>query len=406
MNLNILIIHEIDWINKVIFEPHHYAELFSKNGHNVFVIDCPDTDSKNISYGLSTKTVFNYSRVYDDASITLIHPPSILIKGLNRMSHFLSVKKIIKETIIKNKIDIVFLYGSITNGIQTIQVAKELKIPVVYRLLDISHGLVRIPIIKNLAKKLESIVLSNSTKILTTTPDLSRYAKEMNAKNELVESFPLGINTHDFKPIPKNLDLAKSLGISSIDSVIVFVGTLYPFSGLLDIVENFDKLEKNQNIKLLIVGGGPSYEKLCALVKKKNLENNVILTNFKPQSELSKYISLADICINPFQINYVTNRILPTKILEYFACGKPVLSTPLNGTKELLPNEQFGILYSTSDDFVKNLSILLSEKNNLNELGKLAYNYVQKNHDWDILSNQLITKFESLINSYPSKNSS
>lgn len=400
MNLNILIIHEIDWENKVVFEPHHYAELFSKKGHNVFVIDCPDTVNKDILSGLKTKTIFNYSRIYDDAKITLIHPPSILIKGLNRLTHFILVKKIIKQTIIENKIDLIFLYGAITNGIQTIQVAKELKIPIVYRLLDISHGLVKIPLIKILAKKLESKVLSNSTKILATTPDLARYAKKMHAKNESVESFHLGINTHEFKIMPKNMVLAQSLGISPTDSVIIFIGTLYPFSGLQELISEFDKLETDKSIKLLIVGGGPSYKKLFSLVKKKNLENNIILINFKPQNELPQYISLADLCINSFQINYITNRILPTKILEYFACGKPVLSTPLYGTKELLPDSTFGIIYSTTKNFSKDMFNLLKDKNQLDKLGKSAHDYVHKNHDWDILSDKLINKFELVIKDF------
>ena len=38
--MKILIIHEIDWIKKVVFEPHHLAELFSIEWHEVFVIDC------------------------------------------------------------------------------------------------------------------------------------------------------------------------------------------------------------------------------------------------------------------------------------------------------------------------------------------------------------------------------
>ena len=146
--MNILVIHEIDWVNKVIVEPHHLSELFSKSGHNVFVIDCPDSENKTFTSGFKTKTIHNYSRVYDDASITLIHPPSILIKGLTRISHFLTCKKTIKETILKNKIDIIFLYGSITNGIQTLKIAKELQIPVIFRLLDVAHGFVKIPILK------------------------------------------------------------------------------------------------------------------------------------------------------------------------------------------------------------------------------------------------------------------
>ena len=396
--MNILVIHEIDWTNKVIFEPHHLSELFSKSGHNVFVIDCPDSKNKIFISGFRSKTIHNYSRVYDDASITLIHPPSILIKGLTRISHFLTCKKTIKETILKNKIDIIFLYGSITNGIQTLQIAKELQIPVIFRLLDIAHGLVKIPILKNLAKKYESIVLSNSLKVLTTTPDMSRFATEMGAKKEFVEYFPLGINTDNFKPLEKDISFRDSLGISENDNVIVFVGTIYPFAGLMELVNNFNVIEnETQNVKLIIVGGGPSYDKLEKLVISKKLESKIILTNFIPQKEIPKYISLADICINPFEINYVTNRILPTKIIEYFACGKPVLSTPLSGTKELLPDEKYGILYSDSQNFTKTLSTLLLDKNRLNQLGKQALDYAHKHHDWKILSEKLLNKFLTFL---------
>jgi len=396
--MNILVIHEIDWVNKVIFEPHHLSELFSKSGHNVFVIDCPDSENKTFTSGFKTKIIHNYSRVYDDASITLIHPPSILIKGLTRISHFLTCKKIIKKTILKNKIDIIFLYGSITNGIQTLQIAKELQIPVIFRLLDVAHGLVKIPIVKKLAKKYESIVLSNSLKVLTTTHDMTRYSIEMGAKKESVEYFPLGINTDNFKPLKKDVSFRESLGISENDNVIIFVGTIYPFAGLMQIINNFENLKKqNQNIKLIIVGGGPSYSQLKKLVIEKNLESEIILTNFIDQNEIPKYISLADICINPFEINYLTDRIVPTKIIEYLACGKPVLSTPLSGTKELLPNEKFGILYSNSDNFVNTLSSLLLDKNKLKQLGKQAFEYAQKNHNWNILSKQLLQKFTTLL---------
>ena len=396
--MNILVIHEIDWVNKVIFEPHHLSELFSKSGHNVFVIDCPDSENKTFTSGFKTKIIHNYSRVYDDASITLIHPPSILIKGLTRISHFLTCKKIIKKTILKNKIDIIFLYGSITNGIQTLQIAKELQIPVIFRLLDVAHGLVKIPIVKKLAKKYESIVLSNSLKVLTTTHDMTRYSIEMGAKKESVEYFPLGINTDNFKPLKKDVSFRESVGISENDNVVIFVGTIYPFAGLMQIINNFENLKKeNQNIKLIIVGGGPSYSQLKKLVIEKNLESEIILTNFIDQNEIPKYISLADICINPFEINYLTDRIVPTKIIEYLACGKPVLSTPLSGTKELLPNEKFGILYSNSDNFVNTLSSLLLDKNKLKQLGKQAFEYAQKNHNWNILSKQLLQKFTTLL---------
>ncbi len=51
--MNILIIHEIDWISKVPFEPHHLAEIFSVKGNNVYVIDCEQPNPSKIFSGMS-----------------------------------------------------------------------------------------------------------------------------------------------------------------------------------------------------------------------------------------------------------------------------------------------------------------------------------------------------------------
>jgi len=103
--MNILIIHEIDWLKKVIYEPHHLAELFSMKGHKVFVIDCREPDAKNLVDGFRTSTITNFNRVYKNASITVIRLPSLLIKGFNRAQlllfdfHLCSLKDLIEPLI-------------------------------------------------------------------------------------------------------------------------------------------------------------------------------------------------------------------------------------------------------------------------------------------------------------------
>jgi len=395
--LNILIIHEIDWINKVIFEPHHLSELFSKSGHNVFVIDCRDATPRKFFNAIHTQKIKNFHRVYDKGNITLIRPPSLSIKGLNRISYFFFCKKIIHTTIVENKIDVILLYGTATNGIQTIDVAKKLKIPVIYRLLDVSHSLIKIPIIRNLAKSNEQYVIKNALRVLPIIPDLFRYAIEMGAKKENVEIFPLGINTSLFKVLTRDDKLGLELGIKKNDPVILFIGTLFEFAGLESIIEKFHLiLEKTPDAKLLIIGGGFLFNRLKSLIEKKNLTSHIIMTGFLPQQDLPRYISLATICIQPFEINYITNRILPSKILEYFACGKPVLSTPLEGTKEFLPNEDFGIIYSSKEYFVETLSELFFKQSTLLSLGEKGLGYVTKNHDWKFLCDIILKKLESL----------
>lgn len=396
--MKILIIQEVDWLKKVTYEPHHLSELFSLRGHEVFVMDVPEADIKNIFHGLHTTKIPRFHRVYDGASVTIIRPPSLLVKGLNRITYFLTCKRIIKKTVIENKIDVIMTYSTATSGIQTIEIAKELNVPVIFRELDVAHGLVRERLLRPLAKKCEKLVLDKATKIMPCTPELGRYAIEMGAKEEKVEYFPLGINIRDFKPMKKDLQLAQNLGINEKDRVIVFVGTIFDFAGLDKIISKFEILKnKLKTVKFLIVGGGPYFSQLKSLVSEKKLESDVILIGFKPQKELPKYISLADICVNPFIINDVTDRIIPTKILEYFACAKPVLSTPLKGTKELLPTEDFGIFYETSDNFVETLSNLLTDTTKLYEMGKRGYSYVKEYHNWDVLADKMLTKFEDLI---------
>ena len=396
--MNILIIHEIDWLKKVIYEPHHLAELFSMKGHNVFVIDCREPDAKSLIDGFHTSTITNFNRVYKNASITLFRLPSLLIKGLNRATYFLACQKVIKKIVQENKIDIIWLYGLASNGMQSVKVAKEFNLPIIQRQLDVSHELVRVPLLKQLTRKCEKFVTSNVSKVLCGARPLIDYTIEMGAKEENVEYFPLGFDPQTFKPMAKDQHLAHKLGISDNDKVILFVGTIYEFSGLENIIQNFETIKsKVKEIKFLIVGGGLDFEKIKSLVNKKKLQSDVILTNFKPQHEIPKFISLADVCINSFEINKITDRIIPIKILEYLACGKPVLSTPLKGTIDLLPKEDFGIIYSQYDSFVENLSELLTNTEKLEELGNKGLDYVIKNHDWNILADSLLKKFENLI---------
>ena len=195
--------------------------------------------------------------------------------------------------------------------------------------------------------------------------------------------------------------LAKKLLINKKKVIgIDCINNYYPRSKKyqrLKIIKKYDViLNKNPNTKFLIIGGGFQFNRLESLIKEKNLNSNIILTGFLPQQVLPEYLSLADICIQPFETNYVTNRILPSKILEYFACGKAVLSTPLKGTVEILPDESFGITYATQNIFVEKLSELLSNEIKLEELGRQGYDYVIQNHDLDVLSKKIIEKFESV----------
>ena len=87
--MNILFIHEIDWLNKVVFELHGLSELLSLRGHHVYAIDYEnpwDRDGVFSLGSLKTREINGISRAFSGASVSLVRPGFIKIPGLSRLS--------------------------------------------------------------------------------------------------------------------------------------------------------------------------------------------------------------------------------------------------------------------------------------------------------------------------------
>jgi glycosyltransferase involved in cell wall biosynthesis len=56
---------------------------------------------------------------------------------------------------------------------------------------------------------------------------------------------------------------------------------------------------------------------------------NVVLLGQKSYAELPQYVQAFDVCMIPFRLNELTLKVNPTKLLEYMAAGKPVVSTAI-----------------------------------------------------------------------------
>jgi glycosyltransferase involved in cell wall biosynthesis len=56
---------------------------------------------------------------------------------------------------------------------------------------------------------------------------------------------------------------------------------------------------------------------------------NIHLLGRRPYSDLPRYLAGFDCCLIPFRASPLTAAVSPTKLYEYLAAGKPVVSTPL-----------------------------------------------------------------------------
>jgi glycosyltransferase involved in cell wall biosynthesis len=56
---------------------------------------------------------------------------------------------------------------------------------------------------------------------------------------------------------------------------------------------------------------------------------NILLLGQKSYADLPQYVHAFDVCMIPFRLNELTLKVNPTKLLEYMAAGKPVVSTAI-----------------------------------------------------------------------------
>ena len=400
--MNILFIHEIDWLKKVVFEIHTLSELLSLFGHRVYVIDYESMWQKDgfLDFGsLKTQVVDNVHRAYPNASVSLRRPGFIKIPGISRFSALFTQHREICRTLKEKKIDAVVLYSVPTSGWQAINLAKQFNIPVVFRSIDVLNQMVTSPLLRPLTRLLEKRVYSGADYILTLTPKMSKYVIDLGANPSRVGLLLIPVDTGMFHPAPGQDELRRKWGLVVEDDIILFIGTIFDFSGLDILIRRFPELLKEvPNAKLLIVGDGPQRPKLERIVAETGMQKQVIITGFQPYNTMPQYINASMLCINTFLINDTTRDIFPSKIVQYLACGKAVIATRLPGMAAVISGEEQGVVYSDSVDDVpgKIIAFLKSaERKKLLEQAGLAY--VRQKHSNEKIAHQLEEKLEELI---------
>ncbi|HEX2979657.1 MAG TPA: glycosyltransferase [Anaerolineaceae bacterium] len=339
--MNLLVIHETEYINKMIFEYQIIPEILATRGHNVVVIDYPSNWGKEKRVGLWSKPmrVENVSRAHKGNGITLIRPGYVRYPVISRLSAFFNYYSLIESVIREYKIDKILLYSVPTNGIQTIRLARKYHIPVIFRALDVLHEIIPSKLLRLPTLWAESYIYRHVEKISATTPKLVDYVARFGARREKCSYLPTGADSDLFFYKPKDPALMARWGFAPTDIVLLFAGTLYAFSGLDRIIREMpNHIKNNPNIKLLIVGSGEQSTELHRLVNTLGMTQRVVFTGFIEYPELPHYINLADICINPFERNAITTPIFPGKVVQYLACEKPVLSTRLIGMLDRFPD--------------------------------------------------------------------
>jgi len=384
--LKILVIHEVNYLEKIIYEFQILPEILSMLGHEVTIIDYDDswkTSPNGHKSGLKTSIHRGVHRAYPKASVSLRRPGMIRMPVLSRISGAITSGLETYRFLRNNSPDVILLYGLPTVGIQSLLAARKFDVPVMFRSIDVLNQLVPWRVLIPATRILERYVYNRVNAIVPVTLHLKNHILSYGVAESRVRVLPSGVDTGMFSPGPRNTELLRAWGINAQDGVVLFMGTIYKFSGLDRIIIDFPRiLSRHPKAKLLIVGCGEGEDALKGLAAQTGLSSSVIFGGLHAYSALPDIIRSSDVCINPFELNGITRDILPTKLFQYLACGKPVVATQLPGTVPFLSGEEDGIVYCSLDGFADCIADLLDSPERRDRLGRKGVKVTTANYEW------------------------
>lgn len=392
-NMKILLVQDTDWFKRGPHQQHHLMERLSLKGHQIRVIDYEILwKSQGARELYSRMEIFNnVCKIYDNASVTVIRPGVIKIPWLDYVSIVFSHNREINRQIKEFKPDVIIGFG-ILGTYMAMKAAKQNNIAFVYYLIDVLHTLIPFKPFQPVAQVIEKEILKNADVVIALNSKFKDYLLTMGANPSRTYVVTAGIDFGRFKAGIDGSEIRKQYGIQSDDSVLFFMGHMDSIRGLKEATSEFIRLiDGHPNLKFLIVGEGELYPELAEIREQYDMKNHIILTGKQPHERIPEFLAAADICLLPFNLNNVTKEIVPIKIYEYMASGKPVIATELPGVMKEF-GEGHGVIYVDKPEDVIKKAIELVENGSIETEGRIARRFVEK-YDWD----DIVDTFEEIL---------
>jgi glycosyltransferase involved in cell wall biosynthesis len=218
----------------------------------------------------------------------------------------------------------------------------------------------------------------------------------MGALPEASKVLPAGVDPERYLSTGDGSEIRKRHGLQAGDLVLFFMGWVYPFSGLREVAEALIAgVRREDRLKLLVVGKGDSWNELARLATERSAEDRIKMVDFRPYPEIPSYLAAADVCLLPAHNTETMRNIVPIKMYEYLAAGKPVIATKLPGVIREF-GEGHGVVYVDTPDQVVAMAAKLREEGALRELGEQGKAFVSKN-DWDSITRMFESNLRGLV---------
>ena len=379
-------------VNAPAIRTYEHAKVWIEQGYKVTVITCfPNYPEGKIYDGYKNK-LYKYEN-YEGIKVLRVwtymsRNSGIFLRSLDQLSFMIS--SFIASFFIKSFDIIISTSPQFFTTISGYFVGLIRRKPWVFELRDIwSDSLSAVGYKYNTlirsVRFLERFFYKRARLIVPVTNNFKKILINLGINKEKIKVITNGINLSKFSPTPKSRDLISKYNLEN-KFVLGYIGTLgmaHSIETLLDALKDLDK-DYEDKISMIIVGEGANKEFLLNYLERLKIKN-VHFINRVSHEEIINYWSVIDTSIIHLKNVEEFHSVIPSKLFESVAMGKPVLLGLKGETAEIVTSNNVGALFEPEDSkdlkekivyFFENKDLLsIYRKNGI----KLAVEYDRKN---------------------------
>jgi glycosyltransferase involved in cell wall biosynthesis len=183
----------------------------------------------------------------------------------------------------------------------------------------------------------------HSEHIVVVTPATREFLiKERTIAAEKISVVPNGVKTGLFCPRLLDLDLREQWNPEG-KFVVSFIGTMGLAHGLETVIAAAERLQSvRPDVLFLLVGEGADRERIARLAESRQLTNLRIVPQ-QPREKIPDFIALSDVCLVLLKNSLVFQTVIPTKMLEFMSCARPVILGVAGQARQIAEQARAGI---------------------------------------------------------------
>jgi len=237
--------------------------------------------------------------------------------------------------------------------------------------------------------------------ILVITHRLRDNIQRYSVPAKKVEVVELGVDLSVFRPIELTADDIFDFDLSRYDSsfVVLYSGSLsvmYDFGTLLD-AAHF--LRSYEDILFIIRGQGEMKDQILNTISDREL-SNVVYRGVVPEIEtVVKYINLADVCVIPLTDTPRGDITHPSKLFEFWACGKPVIVLSKGELSNLVNQVGAGTSVPVEDaeTLARAILAMYHDRDRVREMGAVGLDHVDSRFSTEVMRRNLSKTIKRIL---------